>query len=153
MFPAQAAAIQREILALEDEVANLKLKLEKVAISTRSPPASEPEVMLVVEQVPSESAGARAIESQIASARERLVELRLSQSTGLSTEPPALSKSQLEMIFEFYANFGRTSVMTPQKSLDSFMFMKFCRECPDLMDPCVLGDNGITFSVITHVLL
>ena len=51
-----------------------------------------------------------------------------------TAEPPALTRSQLETIFEYYANFGRTSVMTPQKSLDSFMFMKFCRECPGLMD-------------------
>ena len=44
-----------------------------------------------------------------------------------------LSQEQLREIFEFYANFGRTAIMTYQDSLDSFMFMKFARECPGLM--------------------
>ena len=37
-------------------------------------------------------------------------------------------------IFEFYANFGRSAVQTYQDSMDSFMFMKFARECPGLLD-------------------
>ena len=48
--------------------------------------------------------------------------------------PPAINQEQLREIFEFYCNFGRTAIMTYQDSLDSFMFMKFARECPDLMD-------------------
>ena len=47
---------------------------------------------------------------------------------------PAINQEQLREIFEFYCNFGRTAIMTYQDSLDSFMFMKFARECPDLMD-------------------
>jgi hypothetical protein len=47
---------------------------------------------------------------------------------------PALNQAQIHEIFEFYANFGRSAVMTYQDSLDSFMFMKFARECPGLMD-------------------
>lgn len=48
--------------------------------------------------------------------------------------PPALTQDQIHDVFEFYANFGRSAVMTHQDSLDSFMFMKFARECPDLLD-------------------
>jgi len=48
--------------------------------------------------------------------------------------PPAINQEQLREIFEFYCNFGRTAIQTYQDSLDSFMFMKFARECPDLMD-------------------
>jgi hypothetical protein len=47
---------------------------------------------------------------------------------------PALSQEQIKEIFEFYANFGRSSVMTYQESMDNFMFMKFAKECPDLLD-------------------
>jgi len=50
---------------------------------------------------------------------------------------PALTESQIKEIFEFYANFGRSSVMTYQESMDNFMFMKFAKECPDLMDRLV----------------
>ena len=37
--------------------------------------------------------------------------------------PPArvLTQEEIQDIFEFYANFGRSSVMTYQDSLDSFM--------------------------------
>jgi len=45
-----------------------------------------------------------------------------------------LSQQQIHEIFEFYANFGRSAVMSYQDSLDSFMFMKFARECPGLLD-------------------
>jgi hypothetical protein len=45
----------------------------------------------------------------------------------------SLSQDQIHDIFEFYANFGRSAVMTYQDSLDSFMFMKMCRECPGLI--------------------
>lgn len=127
-------------------------------------------------QVASESVAARAIEDQIKTKRERLVELRSRQTGDL--QPPALTRDQLEVIFDYYANFGRSGVMTPQKSMDSFMwvpcpepcaaavllsvlslvhvlvaspdhaylslcvfvfarFMKFCRECPDLVEGCV----------------
>lgn len=51
-----------------------------------------------------------------------------------SSGPPAINQEQLREVFEFYCNFGRSAIMTYQDSLDSFMFMKFARECPDLMD-------------------
>ncbi len=35
-----------------------------------------------------------------------------------------LRQEEIHEIFEFYANFGRSSVMTYQTSLDNFMFMK-----------------------------
>jgi hypothetical protein len=41
---------------------------------------------------------------------------------------------QVFEIFEFYANFGRSSVMSYQETIDSFMFMKFCKDCSDLLD-------------------
>ncbi len=67
--------------------------------------------------------------------RERLVELRSRESAEFIA--PSLTREQLEVVFDYYANFGRSGVMTPQKSMDSFMFMKFCRECPDLVEGCV----------------
>ena len=60
------------------------------------------------------------------------MELRSRESTQIVR--PALTRDQLEEIFDYYANFGRSGTMTPQKSMDSFMFMKFCRECPDLVE-------------------
>jgi hypothetical protein len=50
---------------------------------------------------------------------------------------PALTQDQIKEIFDFYANFGRTAAMTYQDSMDSFMFMKFVRECPGLLDDSV----------------
>ena len=50
---------------------------------------------------------------------------------------PKLTQVQIQDIFHFYANFGRSAVMTVQESLDSFMFMKFAKECPGLMDRTV----------------
>ncbi len=50
---------------------------------------------------------------------------------------PALTQDQIKEIFDFYANFGRTAAMTYQDSIDSFMFMKFVRECPGLLDDIV----------------
>jgi len=37
-------------------------------------------------------------------------------------------------IFEYYCNFGRSAVQSVQDSMDSFMFMKFARECPSLLE-------------------
>lgn len=56
-----------------------------------------------------------------------------SEVDSIISSKPVLQPEQLMEIFEFYANFGRTSVMTYQDTLDSFMFMKMCRECPGLM--------------------
>lgn len=40
-----------------------------------------------------------------------------------------------QSIFAFYCKFGRTSWRgLREDSLDSFNFMKLCRECPGLMD-------------------
>ena len=44
---------------------------------------------------------------------------------------------QVFEIFEFYANFGRSSVMSYQDTIDSFMFMKFCKECKGLLGPAL----------------
>jgi hypothetical protein len=53
-----------------------------------------------------------------------------------------MTQDQLRDIFDFYANFGRTQVQTFQNSMDSFMFMKFCKE----MRPAVMRENpGIEF--------
>ncbi len=142
----QAIAIQREIVDIESELQSLRLRLEKVQ---------------------SESAAARTLEEQIKAKRERLVELRCSQKSAMEPDDVALSRDQLEvrravlccdaviasrgadagacvrgalrpqMVFDYYANYGRSGSMTHQKSLDSFMFMKFCRECPDLVDSYV----------------
>ena len=49
-------------------------------------------------------------------------------------EKRMLTQDEVREIFDFYANFGRSMVMTFQDSLDSFMFMKFAKECPDLLD-------------------
>jgi hypothetical protein len=40
-----------------------------------------------------------------------------------ATEPQArvLTQDEIKDIFEFYANFGRSAVMSYQDSLDSFM--------------------------------
>eukprot|EP01138_Halocafeteria_seosinensis_P011332 gb/GECG01011575.1/.p1 GENE.gb/GECG01011575.1/~~gb/GECG01011575.1/.p1 ORF type:complete len:757 (+),score=97.71 gb/GECG01011575.1/:1-2271(+) len=46
---------------------------------------------------------------------------------------PTLTQDQIHDIFDFYANFGRSAVMTVQETIDSFMFMKFARECPGLL--------------------
>ena len=46
---------------------------------------------------------------------------------------PTLTQEQIHDIFDFYANFGRSAVMTVQDTMDSFMFMKFARECPGLI--------------------
>ena len=46
----------------------------------------------------------------------------------------ALTQENIKEIFEYYANFGRSSIMTYQTSIDSFNFMKFAKECPDLLD-------------------
>jgi hypothetical protein len=54
-------------------------------------------------------------------------------STTAPIDGPLLTREQLMEIFEFYANFGRSSVMTYQDMLDSFMFMKMCRETPGLL--------------------
>ena len=69
--------------------------------------------------------------------------------SGGGSQPLArLSQEQLREIFEFYCNFGRTAIMTYQDSLDSFMFMKFARECPDLMDRRLnaTGASGLTIN-------
>jgi hypothetical protein len=73
-----------------------------------------------------------------------------------------LSLADLQAIFSYYANFGRTSVMAHQNALvcwlhprctshgnsrgccqDSFMFMKLAKECPGLLDKRTLSRNDI----------
>jgi hypothetical protein len=44
-----------------------------------------------------------------------------------------LTKEEISDIFNFYANFGRSAVMDTMDSMDSFMFMKFAKECPALL--------------------
>ena len=44
---------------------------------------------------------------------------------------------QVFEIFEFYANYGRSSVMSYQDTIDSFMFMKFCKDTPGLLGPAL----------------
>jgi hypothetical protein len=50
------------------------------------------------------------------------------------SQPPPLSQADIMEVFEFYANFGRSSIQSYQDTLDSFMFMKLCREAPGLID-------------------
>ena len=46
----------------------------------------------------------------------------------------SLNQENIKEMFEYYCNFGRSSVMSYQVSIDSFNFMKFARECPGLID-------------------
>jgi hypothetical protein len=52
----------------------------------------------------------------------------------LRSSAPPLDQEKIQEIFLFYCNFGRTRVQDYQDTLDSFMFMKFAKECPQLMD-------------------
>ncbi len=54
-----------------------------------------------------------------------------------TTSGTLLTQEQIRDVFDFYANFGRTQVMSYQETLDSFMFMKFVKECPGLLDDSV----------------
>ncbi|CAE7949705.1 Tppp [Symbiodinium sp. KB8] len=66
---------------------------------------------------------------------EFLAELR-------GTAPP-LDQTAIKEIFLFYSNFGRSRAQDYQESLDSFMFMKFARECPHLLDGRVLNRTSV----------
>ena len=80
----------------------------------------------------------------VRSRQERIAQLRAGATPRAMQAPRALSparvnitQEQIRDMFDFYANFGRTQVMTFQDSLDSFMFMKFVKECPGLLDDAV----------------
>jgi hypothetical protein len=49
----------------------------------------------------------------------------------------SLTQEQIKEIFDFYANFGRSAIMTYLDAMDSFMFMKLVKECPGLLDDSV----------------
>lgn len=51
----------------------------------------------------------------------------------LRATPPPLNEDKIREVFDFYCNFGRTMAQDYQDTLDSFMFMKFARECPGLL--------------------
>ena len=42
-------------------------------------------------------------------------------------------QEHLQDIFSWYANFGRTAAQSRAETMDSFMFMKFAKECPGLL--------------------
>lgn len=91
----QSLAIQREIITIEEELAVLKAKLTKVGFFNLVVCFHH---LPVYAQAHSDSAATRHLEDQITEKRERLVELRLSQSLSAdSLEPPALTRSQLEV--------------------------------------------------------
>jgi len=56
-----------------------------------------------------------------------------------------LSKEELHEMFDFYCNYGRSKQQDYMESLDSFMFMKFAKECPDLLGGAV---NRTTIDLI-----
>lgn len=68
----------------------------------------------------------------------------LSDDVG-SDSPKAriLTQDEIHDIFDFYCNFGRSAIMTYQDAMDSFMFMKFARECPGLLDDGALTRTEI----------
>lgn len=82
--------------------------------------------------------------------------------------PTTLTREQIREMFDYYANFGRSSkawtfagpvtqvtlthsfwfgtqpdAMGFQDTIDSFMFMKFAKECPDLLDGHRLTRTGM----------
>ena len=42
-------------------------------------------------------------------------------TAGASAAPRVLTQEEIQDVFEYYANFGRSTVMNYQDSLDSFM--------------------------------
>lgn len=49
----------------------------------------------------------------------------------------------LQLLFQYYCRFGRTSGMSDEgDTLDSFNFAKFTRECPGLLDRSSNANNG-----------
>ncbi len=157
----QATAIQREIVEVEGELSSLRLRLEKVASESVAARAIEDQMKLKRERLvelrsrqsgdmepPSLTRDQVCVCSRASAAAGELCLRRVRASCprvcavhGVTCVCPCwrvpCTPCQLETIFDFYANFGRSAVMTPQKSMDSFMFMKFCRECPDLVEGCV----------------
>jgi len=47
--------------------------------------------------------------------------------------PETLQEEHIRDIFNWYANFGRSAAQSRADAMDSFMFMKFAKECPDLL--------------------
>lgn len=47
---------------------------------------------------------------------------------------PLDTNTQLQLIFQYYCRYGRTSGKETEDTIDSFNFMKFVKECPDLLD-------------------
>ena len=47
--------------------------------------------------------------------------------------PQAITEEHLRDIFSWYANFGRSGAQDHAEGIDSFMFMKFAKDCPDLL--------------------
>ena len=45
----------------------------------------------------------------------------------------ALSEDDIRAMFDYYANFGRSTAQGTMDTMDSFMFMKFAKECPGLL--------------------
>lgn len=76
-----------------------------------------------------------AVETPGAGADQR----RTATDAEILSRPPPLTQAQITEIFEFYCNFGRTNAQTYQETMDSFMFMKFARECPGLLEGSVSG--------------
>jgi hypothetical protein len=71
-------------------------------------------------------------------------------ATSVVSSAPALTQEQLREVFDFYCNFGRSAVMTYQDSMDSFMFMKFARECPDLLD-AKTSQTGALYTFLSYI--
>ncbi|RYY32609.1 hypothetical protein EON62_05150, partial [archaeon] len=96
----------------------------RARIHVRVPPRARPRV-LMVQDLCTVLAAMEGMSDEVSGADA----YSTSHAPGTSLTP-----AQIREIFDFYCNYGRSAVMTYQDSLDSFMFSKFARECPDLMD-------------------
>ena len=64
----------------------------------------------------------------------RGAEMSPEDDTTILSRPPPLTQADIMEVFEYYCNFGRSAVQSVQDSMDSFMFMKFAKECPGLLE-------------------
>jgi hypothetical protein len=84
-------------------------------------------------------AAARAEEmaAELAEGEELVPEPTREVLEDLAATAPPLDQERIKEMFFFYCNFGRTRAQAFQDTLDGFMFMKFCRECPHLLGGAV----------------
>ena len=68
--------------------------------------------------------------------------LSIDDSVVMTSEPHALDpEAKLQRVFLYYCNFGRSGVMRTERMGD-WMFQKFVRECPKLLNPRANSDTS-----------